>query len=145
MLSLWRICYLWEDIWQSKNMHAHTHTSWNLLITFTQCCYCQICRNLEKKPASLFHCDLWTQSFFKCSFQDVRNINIGIMYIHFPCSSVPDRSCLCVFCRTFWTRAAVQRSRAICTWRSPDASPGKNSTCSYDDRDSTVLLKEHPR
>lgn len=49
------------------------------------------------------------------------------------------------FCRTFWTPAAVQRSRAICTWRSLDASPGRNSTCSCVAPASTTLLKEHPR
>lgn len=49
------------------------------------------------------------------------------------------------FCRTFWTPAAVQRFRAICTWRSLDASPGRNSTCSCDALGSTTLLKEHPR
>ncbi len=49
------------------------------------------------------------------------------------------------FRRTFWTPAAAQRSRAICTWRSLDASPGRNSTCSCDAPGSTTLRKEHPR
>lgn len=52
---------------------------------------------------------------------------------------------LVCFCRTFWTPAAAQRSRAICTWRSLDASPGRSSTCSCDAPASTALLKEHPR
>lgn len=53
----------------------------------------------KKKNASLFHRDLRTQSFFKCRFQDVRsrNTNTGVMYVHFPCGSVPSRCCLCVF------------------------------------------------
>lgn len=49
------------------------------------------------------------------------------------------------FSRTFWTQAAVQRFRAICMWKSLDASPGKSSTCSCAAPAFITPLKEHPR